>query len=118
MVQDSVLRPCDDLRRNLTNACTAILTPITLPTWDRLSEIANALYHTFRDWDFIKGDRASAYKQLPLDPTHANLTAVALRHPVTGRWVAFVPKALLFDSISAVLHYNCLSRCLAILLNR
>ena len=27
------LRPCDDLRHNLANLGTAILTPITLPTW-------------------------------------------------------------------------------------
>ena len=118
VVQDRKLRPCDDLRHNLTNVCTAILTPITLPTWDHLSEIAKAVYSTSRDWSFIKGDHASAYKQLPLDPTHANLTVVALRHPVTNRWMAFVPKVLLFGSISAVLHYNCFSRCLAVLMNR
>ena len=33
VVQGSKLRPCEDLRRNLTNVCAAILTPITLPTW-------------------------------------------------------------------------------------
>ena len=95
VVQDAKLRPCDDLRHNLTNVCTAILTPITIPTWDHLSEIAKAIYHTFRDWAFIKGDHASAYKQLPLDPSHANLTVVALRHPLTNEWMAFVPKVLL-----------------------
>ena len=102
----------------MTNVCTAILTPITLPTWDHLSEIAKALYHTFRGWSFIKGDHASAYKQLPLDPAHANLTVVAPRRPQSGLWMAFVPKVLLFGSISAVLHYNCFSRCLAILVNK
>ena len=55
LVQDKKLRPCDDLRRNLTNICTAILTPITLPTWGYLSEIAKALYHASRDLSFIKG---------------------------------------------------------------
>ena len=102
MVQDKKIRPCDDLRHNLTNVCTAILTPITLPKWDHLSEIDKALYRTIRDWSFIKGDRASAYKQLLLGPDHANLTVVALRHPQTGRRMAFVPKVLLFGSISAV----------------
>ena len=88
VAQYSKLRPCDDLRRNLTNVRTAILTPITLPTWDRLSEISKAIYHTFRGWAFIKGGHASAYKQLPLDPPHANLTVVALRHPQTNLWMA------------------------------
>ena len=32
--------------------------------------------------------------------------------------MAFVPKVLLFGSISAVLHYNCFSRCLAVLVNK
>ena len=118
VVQDKEIRPCNDLRRNLTNVCTAILTPITLPARDHLSEIDKALYRTLRDWSFIKGDHASAYKQLPLDPARANLTVVALRHPQTGLWMAFVPKVLLFGSISAVLHYNCFSRCLAILMNK
>ena len=32
--------------------------------------------------------------------------------------MAFVPKVLLFGSISAALRYNCFSRCVAILINR
>ena len=70
------------------------------------------------DWPFLKGDHASAYKQLPLDPKYANLTVVALRHPASGRWVGFVPKVLLFGAASAVLHYNCFPRSLAVAINR
>ena len=116
--QGEKLRACDDLRRNLVNVCTAVLTPITLPTWDHLAQMAKHVFPSTKDWAFIKGDHASAYKQLPLDPRFANLTVVALREPSSGRWMGFVPKVLLFGAVSAVLHYNSFSRALAVLVNR
>ena len=76
VVQDTKLRPCDDLRRNLTNVRKAFLTPKNSPSLCRMSEIAKAICHTFRGWAFIKGGRASAYKQLPLGPAQTNLTVV------------------------------------------
>ena len=103
-VQDSKLRPCGDLRHNLTNVCAAILTPINLPTRDRLSEIAKSLHHTSRDWSFFKGAIRLHINSFFWIPPHANLTVVALRNPQNGRWMAFVPKVLLLGSISAVLH--------------
>ena len=116
--QGEKLRACDDLRHCLVNACTVILTPITLPTWDHLSQMAKSIHSSGINWSFLKGDHASAYKQLPLDPKFANLTVVALRNPSSGRWMGFVPKVLLFGAVSAVLHYNCFSRALAVVINR
>ena len=116
--QGSKLRACDDLRHNLVNVCTAVLTPITLPTWDHLAQMSKAVFPSAKDWAFIKGDHASAYKQLPLDPKFANLTVVALRDPSSGRWMGFIPKVLLFGAVSAVLHYNSFSRALGVLVNR
>ena len=72
----------------------------------------------YRIGGFLKGDHASAYRQLPIDPYYANLSAVALRNPKSGKWMGFVPKVLLFGAVSAVLHYNCSSLCLAVLINR
>ena len=112
------LRARGDLRRNLVDICTAILTPITLPTWDRLAQMAKHVFASSKDWAFLKGGHASAYKQLPLDPKHANLTVIALRNPKSAKWVGFVPNVLLCGSVSAVLHYNCFSRPLEILVNR
>ena len=66
--QGNKLRACDDLRHNMTNLCTSILTPIALPTWDHLAQMAKRVHRTNTNWAFLKGDRASAYKQLPLDP--------------------------------------------------
>ena len=62
-----------------------------------------------------KTDREDAYKQLPLCPTHQNLTAVALRHPETGTWVEFAPRTLLFGAVAAALRYNAFIRSSAVL---
>ena len=117
VTQGAKLRACDDLRNNLVNLRTAVLTPITLPTWGRLAQIAKFVSPSSKNWHFLKGDHASAYKQLPLGPQYANLTIVALRNPDTGLWMGFIPKVLLFGEVSAVIHYNCFPRCLAVLIN-
>ena len=116
--QGEKLRALDDLRRNMTNLCTTALTPITLPTWEHRAQIAKKTHHTNIDWAFRKGDRKAAYKQLPLGPRYANLTAITLRDPKTGRWTGFSPNVLLFGAVSAAIHYNCLSRALAVPTNR
>ena len=116
--QGSKLRACDDLRHNMVNLCTEVLTPITLPTWDHLAQLAKMVSPSAMNWHFLKGGHASAYKQLPLDPQYANLTIVALRNPSTGLWMGFIPKVLLFGAVSAVIHYNCFSRRLAVIINR
>ena len=86
--------------RNMTKLRTTALTPITLPTWGHLAKIAKNIHHTNTDSAFIKGDRAFAYKQLPIDPRYANLAAIALRNPKTGRWAGFAHKVLLRTSYS------------------
>ena len=115
--QNEKLRACDDLRHNMVNLATTILTPITLPTWDHISQLTKDVHFTQKKWSFLKADHADAYKQLPLDPGYANLTLVALRNPRSGKWFAFIPKVLLFGAVSAVIHYNCYSRLLAVLMN-
>ena len=49
---------------------------------------------------------------------NTKLAFVALRDPIASRWMAFPPTALLFGATSAVLHYSCFSRLLAVLANR
>ena len=93
---DSKLRAVDDVRRNMANLCTAILTPITPPTWCHLSQMAKDVFHTGRDWGLLKGDRKPAYWKIPMDPHRAKITVIALRHTIAGRWAAFAPKVLLF----------------------
>ena len=83
--------------RKMTNLCTTALTPITLPAWGRMAQIAKNIHHTYIDCAFLKGDHASAYKQLPLYPRYANLTAIVLRNPKTGRRADFAPKVLLSE---------------------
>lgn len=93
-------------------------TPISLPTCGHLPQIAKTVDTTKTDWSSLKGDRASAYKQLPIDPKYAKFTDVALRHPLTGRWVGVTPKVLLFGHASAVINYICFPRSLAAIISR
>ena len=112
------LRARDDLRHNMVNLRTSSMTPITLPTWGHLAQMAKRVHNSGLDWAFLKRDRASAHNQLPLDPRYANLTVVALRNPSSGKRMASIPKVLLFGGVSAVIHYNFFPRALAVLMNK
>ena len=115
--QMNKLRACDDLRRNLVNLCAAVITPITPPTWDHIAQLIRDAFRTYTKWTFLKADRDSAYKQLPLGPDFAGLTVVTLRAPATSKRHSFFPRVLLFGPVSAVIHYNCFARALAVLIN-
>ena len=78
--------------------------PIALPTWDHSAQSAIDLRKRKHDWEFPKADHASAYKNLPLIPEHAQLAFGALRSPGNGQWYAFPPRALIFGAVAAVLH--------------
>ena len=56
-----------------------------LPTWGHLAQMAKSVVNSMTDWSFLKGDRASAHKQLPIGPKFDNLTADAHWRPITGR---------------------------------
>ena len=112
------LRACDDLKYGPANLYCSVWAPIKLPTWDHIAQLAARARKTKCAWPFFKADHESAYKQLPLDPNEQNLPVVTLRHPVTGIWHAFVPRALLFGAVAAVLHYNCFSRAVAVLFTK
>ena len=62
-----------------------------------------------------KADHADAYKQLPLMQGGELTAVVTLQSPQDGLRYGFLPKTQLFRSTAAVLHYNCLSRVIAIL---
>ena len=80
-----MIRACDDLKQCVVNSRTVVLTPIALPTWDHLAQMAKSAHLSKTDWSFRKGDHAAEYKQRPLDPQYANLAAISLRRPATGR---------------------------------
>ena len=90
--QNDKLRECDDLKQNMVNLRTSVFTPITLPTWDRISQMANRIRSFKTAWGFLKADRKDAYKQLLLDRAYVNLTLVALRNHISCHWYAFVPR--------------------------
>lgn len=76
----------DALKQNMVNLRTSLVTPITATAWDRNSQMAQRVSHTKARWAFTKADRRSAYKKLLLDQEQVNLTLVALRNPISGRW--------------------------------
>ena len=49
------LRACDDLRNNVVNWRTAVLTPITLPTRGHLAQLANLIFPSATNWHFLEG---------------------------------------------------------------
>ena len=108
----------DDIRRNMANLSTSVMTPIALPTWGRIARMAKRAHNSGFDWAFVKRGRASAYKQLHIRPRYDNLTVVSLRNPSSGKWMAFIPRVLLCGDVSAVIRYNCFFRALAVLINK
>ena len=60
----------------------------------------------------------AAYKFLPLRPSDSQFAAIALWNPDGENWYVCFPRAHLFGSTAAVLHYNCFSRLLTALLTR
>ena len=112
------LRACDDLKYGTTNLYCSVWTPIKLPTWDHIAQLAALARPSTCAWSFFKTDHESAYKQLPIAPEDQRTSVVALRGPKTGKWMAFVPRTLLFGAVAAVLHYNCFSRAVAVLFTK
>ena len=112
------LRSCDDLKYSTTNMYCTVWTPIKLPTWDHIGQMTLEVANSNRPWSFMKMDHEAAYKQLPIDSDQTKYAMVALRHPTTLEWHAFPPFSLLFGAEAAVIHYNCYSRTVAILINR
>ena len=102
----------------MVNLCTSVYTPIALPTWGHISEMAKRIRGYKSEWAFFKADHKDAYKQLLLDQEYVGLTLVALRHPTSVQWFPFAPRVLLFGAVAAVIHYNCFARIFSVLPNR
>ena len=103
------LRACDDLKYGATNLYCAVWTPIKLPTWGHIAQLAASARSAKRAWSFFKTDHESAYRKLPLSPEDQCVSAVVLRHPKTRAWAAFAPRALLLGEVAGLLRYNCFS---------
>ena len=112
------LRSRDDLKYSTTNMYCTVWTPIKLPTWGHIGQMALNVDESHRSWTFMKMDRESAYKQLLLGDARAKYAMLTLRHPTAMEWRAFPPHSLLFGAEAAAIHYNCYSRTVAILISR
>ena len=111
-------RACDDLRHSRTNDACMVLTPIRLISWDHVSEMTNQFRALGKFCEFFKCDHRSAYKALPVDPSHTKLAVIVLKNPKDGLFYAFTSNTLLFGSIASVLHYNVFARIITELVNR
>ena len=112
------IRACDDLQYSATTNFGCVATPIKLPTWDHIGQLALGVKTSNRPWTFIKTDHEAAYKQPPLGRGHSKYAMVTLRHPRAGIRHAFLPHSLLFGAEAAVTHCDCFSRTIGILINR
>ena len=117
-IQGSEIRACDDFKYGLINLRAADFTPITLPTWDHIGQIAADLSSPPREWSFMKADRKAAYKNLPLKLGQSQFCIVAPRPPGDSNRYGFSPRALLFGASVAVHHYNCFPQTVAVVVNR
>ena len=114
----SEIRTCDDFKYGLINRCAADFTPITLPTWDPIAQIASDLSISPREWPFAKAGPKEAYKNLPLNPDQAQYCIVSIRSPGDSDRYGCAHRALSFGAAAAVRHYNCFPRVIAAIINR
>ena len=77
-----------------------------LGVWKKKTEEALAI---------VKVDHENAYKQLPVIPEHRKFSIIVARNPEDGRLFGAFPNQLMFGSVSAVQHYNVISRIIATL---
>ena len=88
------------------------------PTRGHIAQLARNVQIGGLPWGFLKAANRSEYKQLPLSPEYAKLSAAALRTQKAAKCFASGPRVLLFGATSAVIYYNFYSRALAVLVLR
>ena len=76
--QNEKLRACDDLKQDMVNLRTSVFAAITIPTWDRNSQMSKQIYNSKVAWRFSKEENKDARRQLLLDREYVNLTSSAL----------------------------------------
>ena len=85
----------------------APLALITLPDRDLIYSVRLFLISCpMGNWALMKGDGASAYKNIPPRPAGDSLSVASLRDDSAHRRRVLEPRALLFDATAAVLRYN------------
>ena len=112
------IRACGDFKYGLINICAADFTPIALPTWGHIGQIASDLPNHPRVWPFMKAAHRSANKNLPPNPDQSEFCIAAHRPLGDSNWHGFACRALLFGAAAAVRRYNSPSRAAAVIINR
>ena len=114
--QTEKIRPIDNYKRSGVNDATTIYSKLRLPSLDHFVEIARRMKQkTEEALAIVKVDHENAYKQLPVIPEHRKFSIIVARNPEDGRLFGAFPNQLMFGSVSAVQHYNVISRIIATL---
>ena len=114
--QTEKIRPIDNYKRSGVNDATTIYSKLRLPSLDHFVEIARRVKQkTEEALAIVKVDHENAYKQLPVIPEHRKFSIIVARNPEDGRLFGAFPNQLMFGSVSAVQHYNVISRIIATL---
>ena len=73
VIQGDKFRACDDFKYGMINLRAADSDPITLPTWDHISQTALDLSIPRREWPFMKSDHKASYKNSRSTRTRPNI---------------------------------------------
>ena len=77
--QSEKIRARGDLKHSRANEACSATAPTKLATWDHIAELRKRAENKKRSWGLFEAGRASAYKQLPVNPDHANYVPTALK---------------------------------------
>ena len=114
--QTEKIRPIDNYKRSGVNDATTVYSKLRLPSLDHFVEIARRMRrNTTQALAIVKIDHENAYKQLPLIPEHKKFSIIVARNPKDGVLYGAFPNQLMFGSVSAVQHYNVISRIISTL---
>ena len=83
------IRACGDFKYGLINLCAADFTPIALPTWGHIGQIASDLPNHPRVWPFMKAAHRSANKNLPPNPDQSEFCIATHRPLGDSNWHGF-----------------------------
>ena len=79
---------------------------ISFPTWGRAEQIRLDISAGGQHLSSFKVGGKAAYKNLPLNPEHADACIATLWNPTDGLWYGCRPRALLFGDVAAAIRYN------------
>ena len=106
--QKSKTRGIDTAKSNGVNAATEVVEKMSLPTTDYNMGVIKAVHQGVPDAELAAWvlDERSAYRQIPVHPSHRRYSVVCMMDPKTGELAYFIMVGHSFGLVSAVYNYN------------